>query len=245
MGAHKIGSYIIHYRQRKKEAAEDERRRRLEDAKKRPDIIDPSWEILGYKSPRPEQSIDNSIDHDHRAATFSSSAQGDWLFQARRASTMSGDYQLQPYCEVTPKSSISSSKSAASDQTYDMGWVEPSMTARPRPQSYLPSAASASYSMSMMNLHGGSVPQKQRHDSPNHNHLNQQSLPFHDDSSSKRASYRLEACLTKPFSINDPLDFPSEPLHNGTDDQQPEPDFDGAHCQDDSDAPKRCDGLVA
>lgn len=210
MGTHKISSYIVQYRAKKKEAAEEERRRRIEDMKRRPEIVDPSFEILGLQAPPLDSNHDDRSTITPTASSASpASTADDWLFQTRRASTIpSTAYQLEPYCEVTPKSSVTSNNSAASDaprpQDYDMGW-EVSSSARPRPQSYLPSSTSASYSVSMADLHRGSEHQSRRRTLQVTNHERNESAPSHEGSSSAQPSLRLEASLTKPFSIDDPF----------------------------------------
>lgn len=211
-----VGTYIVHYRAKKREAADEERRRRVEDAKRRPAIVDPSWEILGYKSPLAEQQYDNPFEHDI-ATTSSTSLHDDWLFQSRRASTMPENYQHSPYCEITPKSSVSSNDSAASDapvrqSSYDMTWESLPTTVRPRPQSYLPSTQSATYSMSMADLHRSSVYQSRRQDASNSFDQRHDSLPSYDRSQPPQPAYRLEASLTRPFSCDDPLEALSEPV---------------------------------
>lgn len=214
-----VGTYIVHYRAKKREAAEEERKRRIEDAKKRPEIIDPSWEILGYQSPVPEQQYENPFEHDLGTTASSSSLNDDWLFKTRRASTMPQPYQHSPYCEVTPKSSVSSNNSAASDapvrqNSYDMTWEEPSITARPRPQSYLPPAQSATYSLSTADLHRSSIYQSRRQATPDPSHSRHDSLPAYDKVQKPQSAYRLEASLTRPFSVDDPLEFLSKPVRD-------------------------------
>jgi len=215
MGANKIGCYLVQYRSKKKDAAEEEKRRKIEDAQRRPQIIDPSFELFGHTTPVSEQWHNDPISHD-TPATSPGSINDDWLFQTRRASTLPRDYQFDSYCEVTPKSSVSSQNSAASDATstnnYEMGW-DPASTARPRPQSYLPSSTSATYSHSMADLHR-STEYKSRRQSSHIGHQRQESLPSYSRGEQPQPAYRLEASLTRPFSIDDPLDFLSEPLRD-------------------------------
>lgn len=208
MGANKIG-FLVQYRSKKKEAADAEKRRRTEDAQRRPEIIDPSFELFGHNTPPAEQAYDT-------VTTSPAAVNDDWLFQTKRASTLPRSYQFDPYCEVTPKSSVSSQNSAASDglssRDYEMGW-DTASTARPRPQSYLPSSASASYSLSMTDLHR-STEYKSRRQGSHISHVRQEGCPTYDQSRQSQPSYRLEASLTRPFSINDPLEFVSGPLRD-------------------------------
>lgn len=195
---------------------EEERRRRREDAQRRPAIIDPSFELFGRQSPSSQRSYDDQFIH--RGSTISpASTSDDWLFQTRRASTLPRNYQFEPHCEVTPKSSVSSQNSAASSAPsqidYDMGW-ETSRTARPRPQSYLPPLASASYSHSMTDLHRGSEYKSRRYSAQPSIRAPQEPLPSYDRPEEPRSAYRLQASLNRPFSIDDPLDALSEPVQD-------------------------------
>lgn len=212
MGANKIGSYLVQYRSKRKEAAEEEKRRRIEDAQRRPAIIDPSFELFGHSTPSSQQLYDDSARHD-APTTLPAPANDDWLFQTRRASTLPPDYQLDPYCEVTPKSSVSSQNSAVSDASssrdYGLG-LDGASTARPRPQSYLPSSASASYSLSMTDLHRSTEYRSRRRSG--HVGNQQESLPSYDRCHQSQPSYGLQASLTRPFSIDEPLESLSEPL---------------------------------
>lgn len=222
MPANKIGSYIAHYRSRKREEAEQERQRRIEDAKRAPKIIDPSFELFGFTSP-PNGMDDDSFQHQFPAPP-STIANDDWVFQNRRASTMPQPYQFEPYCEVTPKSSVSSSNSASSDAKampdYDTSW-DTSNTARPRPQSYLPSFASANYSASTSDLHRESAYRSRRQtnyyeNNSGYGYKEQQQYqsplpPPQPQQQQSQSSYKVAASLTRPFSINDPLESFSEP----------------------------------
>ncbi|KAK5956645.1 hypothetical protein OHC33_002131 [Knufia fluminis] len=214
MGGSKL-SYIVHYRAKKKEAAEEEKRRRTEDAQRRPEIIDPSFELFGQKTPPSEQIYDDPFSRD-TVTTPPALTNDDWLFQTRRVSTLPRNYQFEPYCEVTPKSSVSSQNSAASDAPsltdQRMGW-DVATTARPRPQSYLPSSASASYSLSMTDLHRSTEYKSRRQSSHISGQLHD-GLPAYTPSQRSQPSYKLEASLSRPFSIDEPLDFLSEPLQD-------------------------------
>lgn len=210
MGANKIASCLVQYRSKRKEAAEEEKRRRIEDAQRRPPIIDPSFELFGHDTPPSAQSYDG-YGHD-APSIIPAPASDDWLFQTRGASTSSHNHQLDPYCEITPKSSVSSQNSAISDASSSRGYnlgPDTVSTARPRPQSYLPPTASASYSSSLADLHRSTEYKPRRRSA----HIgNQQGrLPFLDRSQQSQPGYRLEASLTRPFSIDEPLEFLSEP----------------------------------
>lgn len=219
MAGHKIGSYITHYRSRRKEAAEEEKRKRLEDTKRRPEIIDPSYEILGLKSPPTDQSYEDPFSYTSNTTTSPSSMYDDWMFQTRTESTSSRNLQFEPYCEVTPKSSVSSNNTTASDvpprHEYDMGW-DTSSTTRPRPYSYLPSSASAlgAYSSSMTDLNRGSAYQSKTTHVQSTKHQRQESLPSYSASKPPQTKYRLESSLSRPFSIDDPLDALTEPVRD-------------------------------
>lgn len=206
MPANKFGSYIVNYRSRRKEEAEQERQRRLEDAKRAPKIIDPSFELFGHQSPQ-DYEYEDSLSHNTTKSPAASpeGMAGDWMFQNRRASAMPQPYQFEPYCEVTPKSSVSSSTSASSDARpidYDMGW-DTANTIRPRPQSHLPSSMSKIHTMSMSDLHRASAYRSRRHSG--HAEPPQPSQA-EKPSKSSRPAYGLGASLTKPFSIDDPFD---------------------------------------
>lgn len=205
MPANKIGSYIVHYRSRKKEEAEQERQRRVEDAKRAPKIIDPSFELFGHQSPQDYTYNDFlSGDLSKSPITSPNDASNDWMFQNRRAATTPQPYQFEPYCEVTPKSSVSSSTSACSDAkpvNYDMTW-DTANTARPRPQSYLPPSISKIHTMSMSDLHRASAYRSRRQSS--HNEQTQSSNV--EQPQSPQSSYKMGASLTRPFSIDDPFD---------------------------------------
>lgn len=217
MPANKFGSYIVNYRSRRKEEAEQERQRRLEDAKRAPQIIDPSFELFGHQSPQ-DYSYEDVVKRDsHRSmiATSPENMAGDWMFQNRRASTMPQPYQFEPYCEITPKSSVSSSTSAASDArpaSYDMGW-ETGNIVQPRPQSHLPSSISKIHTMSMSDMHRASAYRSRRQsgyvEQPEQSKAEQ-------PPPAQSSSYQMGASLTKPFSMDDPLDFGSCPSSPAT-----------------------------
>lgn len=188
----------------------------MEDAQRRPAIVDPSFELFGCKTPPSGQTCDDLFNHDTDTASPALPTD-DWLFQTKRASTLPGNYQFEPCCEVTPKSSVSSTNSSASDAPppteYDMGW-NTSSTARPRPQSYLPHSASALCSLSMTDLHRGSAYRSKPPTNHISTHQRPKSPPSYDKSQRSQANYRLEASLTRPFSIDDPLELLSEPLRD-------------------------------
>lgn len=206
MGANKIGSYIVNYRSKRKEAVEEERRRREQEFGRRPEIVDPSYELFGQKTQQPQLYQEEPFRNDSTASQMSSD---DWTFQSRRANTSPELYQMEPYCEVTPKSSVSSNASKASttpsQQDYNMGW-ESSEQTRPRPQSYLPPVI-AQTSSTYTADHNRSI----SHQSRRHTML-QESLPTRSIETSIQSAYKLEASLTKPFSMDDPMDFWSEPV---------------------------------
>lgn len=212
MPVNKLGSYIVHYRSRKKEEAEQERQRRIDDAKRAPKIIDPSFELFGHQSPQDYDHLyEEPFRHDLVTPPASISPNDDWTFQNRRASAMPQPYQMSPFCEITPKTSVSSTTSACSDikptTDYDMGW-DTTNIARPRPQSCLPSITPASHSLSMSDLHRGSAYRARKQ------------LSHHENEPTKKSSieqirkpqsdYTMEASLTKPFSMDDPLEIWSE-----------------------------------
>lgn len=211
MPANKIGSYIVNYRSRRKEEAEQERQRRLEDAKRAPKIIDPSFELLGHKSPQDydhEDFLSRTITKSPQATSPEDMA-GDWMFQNRTTTTSSQPYQFEPHCEITPTSSVSSSTSACGDAKpaeYDMGW-DTANTVRPRPQSYLPSSISKIHTMSMSAMHRASAYRSRRQSS----HAENMQSSKAEAPRPAQTSYNVGASLTKPFSIDDPLDVFGEP----------------------------------
>lgn len=205
MGANRIGSYIVNYRSKRKEAADEERRRRDEELGRRPEIIDPSFELFGQRGQQQEQSQQSPF----QDANVSQMSQDDWTFQNRRANTSPEQYQLEPYCEVTPKSSISSTASKAStapSQNYDMSWDNYSQ-AKPRPQSYLPPVVAEPQPTYSADSDRTSSYQSRR----NTMQPFQAPLPRSSTSPNLQTPYQLGASLTKPFSMDEPLDFWSEP----------------------------------
>lgn len=221
MPASKIGSYIVHYRSRKKEEAEQERQRRMEDAKRAPKIIDPSFELFGHQSPQ-DYLYEDPFRHDLNTSPPSVPPNDDWVFQNRRAATMPQPYQLDHHCDITPKTSVSSTMSACSDvkhvTDYDMGW-DTTNSIRPRPQSYLPSVTPVTHSLSMSDLHRASAYRSRKHLSYQENQTVQQSK---DEQPRKaQADYAMTASLTRPFSMDDPLEIWPESIADDQDPDQP------------------------
>jgi len=208
--------FISQYRSKKKEAIERERQERLDLEKRAPQIIDPSFELFGHKSPA------NQYEHNTRNAgpnTFqsSSTSNDDWTFHNRRTSSMPHSYQFEPYCEVTPKSSVSSSNSNYSNRTTytdnELAWDSCS-TSRSRPQSYLPPLPSVQ-SYSGLDLQRPSAYKPRRSMSMDQVASGQDSSSVYDlpyttavSSHSYQTSqpYRLEASLSRPFSLSEPYD---------------------------------------
>lgn len=223
MPASKIGSYIVHYRSRKKEEAEQERQRRIEDAKRAPKIIDPSFELFGHQSAQ-DYLYEDPFRHDLSMSPPTASPSDDWVFQNRRAATMPQPYQLDHHCDITPKTSVSSTNSAYSDvkpvTDYDMGW-DTTNTVRPRPQSHLPSATPVPHSLSMSDLHRASAYRARKH-------LSYQENPTAQKSSSEQprkaqADYTMGASLSRPFSMDDPLEIWPESVTDEQDQDQDQP----------------------
>lgn len=207
MGSNKIGSYIVNYRSKRKEAAEEERRRREQEFGKRPEIVDPSFELFGQRGQQQQQEQTFRSN-----STPSQISPDDWVFQDRRTYTSSEQYQFEPYCEVTAKSSVSSTASKAStvpsQQDYDMGWDSYEQT-RPRPQSYLPPIAPIPQPAFTSDYSGVPINQSRRHTM--HPAQLRQPLMTSRTMPETKSTYKLEASLSKPFSMNDPLDFWSDP----------------------------------
>lgn len=227
MPANKIGSYIVHYRSRKKEEAEQERQRRIENARRAPKIIDPSYELFGHQSPPQDYLYEEPFRHDLMAPPASISPSDDWTFQNRRASTMPQPYQMSPYCEITPKTSVSSTTSACSGvkptTDYDMGWDTTNIT-RPRPQSYLPSVSPAPHSLSMSDLHRGSVYRARKHLSSLESGPTKKSSV--EQMRKPQSDYTMGASLTKPFSVDDPLEIWSEDVADDRDESSKQTSYD-------------------
>lgn len=221
MPASKLG-FIALYRSKKKEAVEKERQNRFDLEKRAPQIIDPSFELFGHKSPQ-EQYEHDTYNFGSSTLPGSSTSNDDWIFHNRRASTLPHSYQFEPHCEVTPKSSVSSSNSNQSDSTTH---VENDMTSssitRPRPQSYLPPMPPA-HPYSTTDLDRSTAYKSRRHNSidqrsttPDHipTYEQLQANPTSPQSDQVSQPYKLEASLSRPFSLDQPyedLDEPEEP----------------------------------
>ena len=218
MAGNKFGTYFTISRSKRKEALEEERRRRAEELGRRPEIVDPSFELFGNKTTQ-SALHDRSSVHDIRLPT-QQQAQDDWAYQTRRTNQSPEQFQLDPYCDVTPKSSTSSNvsktSSAPSAQDYEMGW-DGSNQVRPRPQSFLPASITAAQTSFMEDFSRASAYQSRRHTMlPQRTSTPvQQNLPSLPRQNTEpvqpsRSSYKLEASLSKPFSMSDPLDFSYE-----------------------------------
>ena len=200
----KVGTYIEQYKSRRRHAADEERRKRLEHAQRHPVIIDPSYELFGYKAPLYTQSAQDPFTVETNNPLYAS-PEDDWQLHTRRSQTMPESYQFTPYCEVIPNSSVSSTESSSNHKLHRS---QCRMPLQPQPQTHLAKKMSEPY-LETVSDH---LPRAQAsYDCDLRRHSDhttkQRGVYPHALFTNMEEPTDLGATLSGPFSLSEPLDM--------------------------------------